>query len=711
MKSKYIRLTAAVMAAALTASALPTTVFAAKTSSTAAAESTDTAMKAALTKVKKRVSIPSELSEFTYSKNTSFGITAFSFTWQTPSDASEFRYLGITVAGDLIYSYEGSYGRENSSPRLARLTDDEIILKAKEALKKLNPSVYDKCRFEIDRINLFGNAASVSFTRYENDIPVNGNGGTIDIDKNNGSVIALGMNWWDGADFESPKKALSNQAAVNAFEKLCTLTPKYSVSTDWETGKQTAYLVYRPSFTDEINAFTGEASTIWDDMNRDKGTNGLYFNNNYALTAEACDEEAAADTGEGVYFTPAELNEIEADKTLLTKTQLTELLRKDSFVQLPSDFVLDNAYLSKNTDKEEYYYDLQYTRNKDDKYGSLGANMNAKTGAITGFSRWDNNGDISDSLPYPVKKCSGVANSAIKHFYPTICSEYKPDASNSDASASWISNGKTRYETSRQFVFNRYVNNVQVENDSIYANIDNTATLNSISYVYSEVKFPSAPKLDSSAAFKKLFEQQEMNLYYDGYYKKDGSVKTYLLYKTDSFTLDRSYKRCGYNGTPLTDADNGNMTYSDIKGIKQEKAIKALSRYGIGLSGKNGKFNPNETLSEGEFNGLVSSVIRNYVSYSYTNAKDEKNNAAITNTDAAKIFVELKYGTDVAELKGIFKSPFSDVSSDSKDAGYIAIAYASGFMKGANGKFSPNHKMTRAEAIQLIYDYVVYLSK
>ena len=65
----------------------------------------------------------------------------------------------------------------------------------------------------------------------------------------------------------------------------------------------------------------------------------------------------------------------------------------------------------------------------------------------------------------------------------------------------------------------------------------------------------------------------------------------------------------------------------------------------------------------------------------------------------------------ISELKGIFKTPFSDVKSSDANIGAIAVAYAKGFMKGEDGKFNGNRKITRAEAVQMIYDYIVYINK
>ncbi|MCH5349631.1 MAG: S-layer homology domain-containing protein, partial [Oscillospiraceae bacterium] len=68
-------------------------------------------------------------------------------------------------------------------------------------------------------------------------------------------------------------------------------------------------------------------------------------------------------------------------------------------------------------------------------------------------------------------------------------------------------------------------------------------------------------------------------------------------------------------------------------------------------------------------------------------------------------------GGSVTKLSGIFKTPFSDVKKTDENIGSIAVAYAMGFIDKGNGTFGGSKKVTRAEAVQMIYDYILRLSK
>ena len=713
-------------------------------------------MKAALTKVKKRFTVPSHVSEFTYRTSNDFSTDCFYFTWTTPSDAKVYERYNAVIIGDIIVSYDHRIDSEKSNAQsFAKLTDEQLVSKAKEHLKKLNPDAYAKGIYTLTSINLFGDNAYVQFQRKENGVIVDGNGFSLTLDKNTGELYNMSGEWWNEAQFKNSSSKLSTEKAIEAFKKLCTLTPAYTVSYDWETKEQTASLVYRPNFTSEIDAFTGKASTIWEDMEKDEGSrynpHGYNYSSTlaYGLGSDAgveVEEDAAVENEAGVVFTEAELKEIEADNSLLTKEQLTKMLQEDKFVGLYSKAEIKSSHLNKDEETGEYYYNLYYTSGdgasvavpyngyyeeeiveevgeaddgpvttvvttvKKEKNYSASFYLNAKTGKIENFSQSILN-DLSDKSAYPVETNLSKAKEALKHFYPEIYKEYRSAAENSAPSDFWEET-KTKvkhYETTRTYLFKRYVNNVVVEGDTVSVTVTNDGQITNVRYSYADVEFPSAPKFDKDKAFEKLFEQQDMNLYYDGYYKPDGTVKTYLIYRTESFTLDRDYNLCSYSGKPITKSEYTDTNYTDIAGHRYEKAITTLARYGIVLDSENRKFNPDGELNHYEFQRAVTKAMKDYTPYLISSESENYKPLTLTNAVAAKVFVTVEGGDEYAELKGIFKSPYTDVSEDSEYVGYIAMAKAMGFMTGSGEKFYPNAKLTRGAAMQIIYNYIVSL--
>ena len=78
---------------------------------------------------------------------------------------------------------------------------------------------------------MFSNQVRVSFDRYENGIIVDGNSGSVTLDKDTGELIAFEASWWENAEFASPKGAKSEKEIGEAYKKFCDLTP-YSVLQD-----------------------------------------------------------------------------------------------------------------------------------------------------------------------------------------------------------------------------------------------------------------------------------------------------------------------------------------------------------------------------------------------------------------------------------------------------------------------------------------------
>ncbi len=253
---------------------------AASASSSPTGKKEDASMKAALTTVKKRIDIPEELTEFTYAESKVYGQTGYNFNWTTPNGAKEYKSINVSIIGGVITEYsrqgfgddDGFQSFQSRDPKLAKLTQQEVLAKAKESFKKLNPDIYSECNFELRNLSLTSSKARIAISRNVNGIDVSNNGGSIRINQNTGELVNMNLEWWDGAKFSDPKTAKTEAEIQEAFKSLCTLTPYYRISYKWDEeskkSKPTVRIVYSPDFTDEIDAYTGKASTIWEDMKK-----------------------------------------------------------------------------------------------------------------------------------------------------------------------------------------------------------------------------------------------------------------------------------------------------------------------------------------------------------------------------------------------------------------------------------------------------------
>ena len=576
-KTKTItKIAALTMAAMLAGAAVPAAavmpVYALTGASTS--DKSEVEMKAALTIAKQRVTIPDELSEFTYSTGKSYGTKVYQFTWSTPNTAEKYRSVTVSVVGDIITGYSDSKANEgySSEPTLAKLTEAEILAKAEGYIKQLDPKIAGEVKAEVNSLNLFGNTARVNFYRYVNGVKVDSNNGYVTVNKNTGELYNFSASWWDNADFKDAKTAKSEAEIREDFKKLCKLTPYYKITTNYETKKKTARIVYEPDFTSEIDAFTGEASTIWDDMKEAGGTRFYGYDTMAAETEAEAAAIADSDTGagmeNGVVFTEAELKKIQQDENLLTEKQVFELLKKDKFVALTDDYEIkscevysdkedygvmplaEDPAVNKKEEKETFYMSIRFTaKDKNYKgYKNISVQLNAETGEIINMSKYSN----TSKLPkLNVENSKAVAEAAANQYAKDIIGECHPDAGNDSEVSVWTGG----FETSRDFRFNRFVNGIQVSGDYVNVTVDSNGVVTSFYYNYTEdVKFPSSDILTPDEALDKLYTQRNFNYYYTGWITKNGKVQTYLLYDIDSFYLNaKTGKLCNWNGEPRSE--------------------------------------------------------------------------------------------------------------------------------------------------------------
>lgn len=704
-------------------------------------------MKAALTEVKKRIDIPEELSEFTYAESKVYSKTGYNFNWNTPDGAKESKSINVTIIGNVITEFS-RYGFDENvygEIRLAKLSQEEIIAKAKENLKKLNPDIYSECRFELRNLSLSSRVAVVRVTRNVNGVNVTDNNGLIRINQDTGEMTEMSLTWWDGASFSDPKTAKTEAEIQEAYKSLCTLTPYYRISDEWNE-KEKKYtpvvrIVYEPDFSSEIDAYTGKASTIWEDMKAAGGEH--YYGNNkvtYANPATGIGfdyEEAAvaeADDDDAVVFSEAEQKKLDQNENLLKTDQVTALLKKDKFVALTDGYKLRNYSVSSQKDdngKETFTMYAEYELEKSkatakDGYKYLNVRINAETGEVLYLNKYGNQ-KYSEMPKLDVPKANAIAEEAAKTYAKDIVSQYRAEKRNSEPVKVWTdSNNKERFDTERRFVFSRFVNGIQVSNNEISVTVDSNGVVTNYSTSHTEnVTFPAADIISTDEAFKKLYEQRDLNKYYNGWITKDGVFKTYLLYDIDSFFINaKTGKLCNWNGNAEAASDSDSVSYSDIKDIPQREAILELQKYGVTLSSNGKKFRPNDAISEADFGNLLAAALNG--AYAYYDIPDveevaeedpeaealAKDVSETTRKEAAVMFANIYDHNGIAELKGIYRSFYSDVKSSDENAGHIAIAYAKGFFgKTADGKFHGDKVITRAEAMQLVYDYLKLLSK
>ena len=329
--------------------------------------------------------------------------------------------------------------------------------------------------------------------------------------------------------------------------------------------------------------------------------------------------------------------------------------------------------------------------------------VDAQTGEVLNYS-YDTNVPAADS--YDMSKADALAKDIAKTLAPTHIDEY-PDYSSSISSVNF--DGRTNYYGSGHS-FNREVNGITVSGNRININLDPQMMLTDYRISYSDVTFAN-PKnmLTAKQAFEKFKAKNELTLCYKARMgeKKTATVLVYSAENSmycDAFTGEPVYDwRYGSNGSKQ----------NDLSGIKDKKLLnmaEALDDNGVVISAE--KFGESDAVKLEDFAGFTNLIYRYTTSFSEESITlpsgikiedgGDYTGKTVTRGDAMVLYTAAVCGNKAAELKGIYRSPFTDVKDTDKYVGYYSIAYALG---AADGKtLDASAAYTYADMIKLMYN-------
>ena len=685
----------------------------------------DEAMKTELTYVKQRIDIPKEYSEFSYRTSTEGSGTRYNFTWEK-KDSTNGERITVSIVGKVIKSvYIGSYveSEEEWKPSFAKLSDAKLIAAAKKYINEINPTITDRVKTDDDSFNisLYGNEATLRFKRVSNDIDVTGQTGTVTVNKNTGELIRYNFNWINGASFSDTKGVIPQEKAQTVYKELFPSELVYTLSYDWEKQEQTPHLIYRQTKNGQINAFTGELSKYED-------------YDSYDVEIEAEDECAdvenpAAGANKAVTFTQEEIEKLEKEDSLIKADKELDDLKKQGIFYIPDNVEVTYQYCNYNerlgyyirnvefSGKSEKYIDLNGeekiivpasefdTDDFNDIYGNF--SYNAETGEVTSFYCWAPDNGTSMKASASDKKAKSymkkiLGDERMKNFGDLeMTSESKVYDKYDQNTGKGIGNPRI---TSKNYRADRMAYDIRCDGEYATFTLSNNGfiTIYNLTY-YADITYPKPDNIiGMSEAYQSFFKQVDLGLKYRcAYNTKSKKVVTALVYAADSQLYIDAFtgKRTNYDGSAYDEAvETGD--YTDLAGSKYKAYAEKLKKYGITLMDNDGKLNEKAAITAGDFNNILRNI------GFYNSETTYKEDASLRRQDAAKILVTGKYGKDIAEMTSIFRTGYSDVKSTSKYIGYIAIADASGLLKGSNGKYRPTASFTRGAALKFVYDYL-----
>lgn len=658
------------------------------------------ALKAALTVAKSRVEIPEECSQFSYDLTNYNLRSIFTFCWSNKQGSYDSYY--VTVDGDMItaygHFYESMYDKTDAA--LAKLSADELYSAAVKALRMLNPSVYGQMRIDESSLDVALNGSNATFfiQRYRNGAPVQNDYGSITVNKDTGELMSFNVNWHPQASFQSKKSVISVEEAEKAYAEMIGLKPQYEVFYDYENDRYDSRLVYVQSDYGEINAFTGKKS----DFEADGYTDGDMWDEGVSSVDTA--DKGNPEPGAGnIDFTEAELGEIAQSLPYGNAEGVKSLLSANKYLTWNNNYEMTWSYLSKQKigGEEVYIYEASFetnwegsesddpiweTADSDISYSYMSISLNAQTGEILNYRCSDNSkGSATEEQAekFAKKAAKALAGSQFSEYteYSKNDSYYQP---NDDENApSLFYNGT--------YSWDRTVNDITVYGDRVSISVNNALKVEYYSKKYSSVEFASPEKmLTPEQVMSKVYETEKPELYYLAKLNKK-KTKTVLVYSLasyvycDAFTGEFIYK--------YEVREENNLDGISDPAVKNKAEVLAM--HGIHLA--YGKFSENDPVVSGDFTCALRRLPSD--SRRYTLEDEDK---TLTRGEAMKMFAQYFCGNTVAELKGIFKSPYADIADDDANAGFYAIAYALGAYSGE--KLQPESAFTYGDMIELIYN-------
>ncbi len=661
-------------------------------------------LKTMLLRVKDRIEVPVEMEKFDYRVSSYAPKDEYTFTWTTPDNAEEYKYMSCTICSTVITDFHrsdvGGYSSD-SGVKLAALSADSLYARAVKAVKQLNPTVAKNIMIDKDSlsVSLRGSTASFRLVRIKNGIPMDNDSGTVVLDKNTGELSRFQMNWHPNASFRSSDKIISEDKAKDAYADMIAIRPQYEIYFDSENKAYVSRIVYRQDDYGEINAFTGNKSDFIADA---------YYDD---ITNDAVEEEADSAAPEtGGEFTPQELAELNKDLPYSNEKAIVELMESNKYMSYNDGLGLSYSKLYKTefNDNDIYVYTASFDNQSRDevsdydytsRYESLDITVNAETGELMSYGYYDSDA-VTQSRSFDEQKMTALAAEIAEKFAGDKYDEYGFEYCRANSYTDKV--GNVFYYGS-YFRWNRMVNDLRVNGDNINIEFSPDGVLTGYRINYSDVEFRSPEDiLSADEVMAEYWENNDLNLYYLARIH-DKITKTVLVYGTDSniycdaFTGEPiySYGRSG---------EDSNISAISDKLLKNKAEI--LEAHGLYVTSgmKSEKDGVQLQTYMNLLNRIATMGVYGRLDKLPLSCDMDDDTAKITTGDAMVLFTAAECGTSVPELKGIFKSPYTDVSDSDSCIGYYAIAHA--LLGSGETVLGAGEQFTYADMIELVYDYL-----
>ncbi|MGN1097279.1 MAG: YcdB/YcdC domain-containing protein [Clostridia bacterium] len=651
---------ASVLAAVMTAAALP--AFA------------ETALpEQAIAVAKTTFSIPAELTEFGYNVDED----GYELGWH---DKEYEKSVRVQLNADLIpISYNVN---THDEPRgLSYLHRSQLQKTAEEFIRNTIPALSDRLiPAESD-----GGSNSFTFNRYENGARVENNRATVYVSKSTGEVISYSLNW----DFESDFGGESKLTQEQAYEKL----NEAAVSTEYRIFDKTAIPVYALDRNTYVSAEDGTPFSA---------EYYYYGAKNSAVTMDAAvEEDVSGGSGFGAYrLTEEEIREVEKMNSLISSDKVKEIIASLPELMLPEKYEMNLRYTSlKNKDSAKYRINCGLEGAEDSGYAEL--TLDGENGEILGFYSY--NDELYRKVENPVSDevCAAAADS---FFAKTKeLSDYRLNENNSISGERYISKSYVRYINDIPYPSDYKTVRVSKADGRIYSYGENIPD--------AEIVIPDS-MADKLTAVKnnctvelvyayKAEESSEMKNSYGSYYGSK-PVLAYKLNPNYSFYCLRAEDgvAVNYGNEPVVP----DVEKTDEKDHWAWNVFDILRENGIYVKGS---YSFDDEITKSEFAELIRGLYRiDAVPYRYYNFDEEDETAQlpISREEAVRL-VAVQMGWEQLIDLDIYTTKFADEADFSGGIGAAAILQGMKIMNGdGNGNFMPKRNLTYGDAYSVAFN-------
>ncbi|MBN7774381.1 YcdB/YcdC domain-containing protein [Clostridium aminobutyricum] len=671
----------------ITAIALLVMTAAASTSVSFAGTSESEDLQKAIATVKTVVSIPTELSEFSYYKDDNVeNRGGWNLNWSAPEGDG---YISASVEGtDTITSYY-CYLKNFNGDGLAKVTETQAQKVADDTLKKMLPKYAHSMKLEENTAarSAYDSDYSFLYKMYINDIPCDFITVSIGVNKYVGQLSHFRYNC-NASDFAitgypSTDKIFAEDAAKAAYLKELGPELKYFSNYDYSKKTLKVYPAYETNDSNRaIDAQTGKVIDLYAEYQ--------LYNTRDAATMGSFDYKSASENA--IEYTEQELNEIQKTAGLLSKTE-ADNRAKEWIPSLRGETISSSSLAKNNGPDQSYIWNLSYK----DGYVTL----DAKSGVLLNFYNYSDYSTPTKDIG--LKSAKSIADDYLKK----VCSDKLDQVTWSNEN----SMGVTDYNYT--FIYTRQINDIPFDSNAIYVSVNkqNGKILSYSRTWYESATFPDLNGvLTKEAAFDATDKYGDFGLSY----RKTAVDKVALVYKflkSDTYKIDAfTGKQLSWDGTVY---EQKNLDYTDIAGTWAEHIILELKNNGYYLEGS--QFAPKAKTTQIDFFRYLYSPEQAYynsdedfykmlVSQKIIKKEEINAAAAITRQDAAKFIIRYLGYDKLASKSDIFKNMYKD-KIDSNYLGYASSVYGLGIMKGdAKGYFNGGNTLTHAEAAVVIYN-------